>query len=62
MPHLTPVHYGKFCKFLEYIGCEFDRQKGSHLIYKRSDLNRPIVFPASKELSRIIKNCHLKQP
>ena len=54
MQHLTPIHYGKFTKFLEYIGCEFERQKGSHLIYKRSDLKRPIVFPAHKELSRTV--------
>ncbi len=60
MPHLVPVHYGKFAKFLEYIGCEFVRQKGSHLIYKRSDLNRPIVFPASKQLSRIVIANNLK--
>ena len=60
MPRLTPIHYGRFAKFLEYIGCEFDRKRGSHLIYKRSDLPRPIVFPASKELSVIVIMSNLK--
>jgi len=60
MPRLVPIYYGKFAKFLEYIGCEFDRKKGSHLIYKRSDLLRPIVFPASKELSTIVIMSNLK--
>ena len=60
MPRLTPIHYGKFAKFLEYIGCEFARQEGSHLIYKRSDLLRPIVFPASKELSLTVITNNLR--
>ncbi|MBA3065097.1 type II toxin-antitoxin system HicA family toxin [bacterium] len=50
MPRITPIHYKKFEKFLFYIGCEFKRQKGDHLIYQRSDLKRPIVVPAEKSL------------
>ena len=60
MQHLIPIHYRKFSKFLEYTGCEFVRQNGSHLIYRRSDLKRPIVFPASKELSRTVIFSNLK--
>lgn len=60
MPHLTPVHYGKFCKFLEYIGCQFVRQKGSHLIYRRNDLPRSIVVPEHKELSMTVIMSNLK--
>ncbi len=60
MPHLTPIHYGKFCKFLEYIGCEFKRKKGSHLIYTRHDLSRPIVIPEHKHLSLIVITGNLK--
>ena len=40
----------KFEKFLRYVGCEFDRRRGSHLIYKRSGLKRPIVIPADTSL------------
>ena len=50
MPRLIPVHYKKFEKFLLYIGCTFERQKGSHRIYKRSDLKRPIVIPADEQI------------
>ncbi|MEJ2740812.1 MAG: type II toxin-antitoxin system HicA family toxin [Dehalococcoidia bacterium] len=28
----------------------FDRQKGDHLIYKKPDLKRPIVFPADNNV------------
>lgn len=60
MPRLEPIHYGKFCKFLEYVGCAFKRQKGSHLIYVRDDLIRPIVVPAKKNLSRTVILSNLK--
>ncbi len=60
MPRLEPIHYGQFCKFLEYIGCTFKRQKGSHLIYVRDDLRRPIVVPAKKNLSRTVIQSNLK--
>lgn len=60
MPRLEPVYYGKFCKFLEYVGCTFKRQKGSHLIYVRNDLIRPIVVPAKKNLSRAVIQSNLK--
>ena len=60
MSRLTPVHYGRFAKFLVYVGCEFERQRGSHLIYRRYDLLRPIVFPAVKELSLTVIQSNLK--
>ena len=56
MPRLAPISYKKFKIFLEYIGCTFHRQKGDHLIYRRSDLKRPIVFPADDLPVFIIKN------
>lgn len=60
MPRLEPIHYGQFCKFLEYVGCTFKRQKGSHLIYVRDDLVHPIVVPAKKNLSRTVIQSNLK--
>lgn len=50
MPRLSPIHYRKFEKYLLYVGCTFDRQRGDHRIYKRSDLKRPIVIPADKSI------------
>jgi len=60
MPRLTPIHYKKFEKFLKYIGCVFDRQKGDHLIYERSDLKRPIVFPKDISISPFVIRSNLR--
>ena len=50
MPSLRPIHHAKFQKFLLYLGCQLVRTKGSHFIYQRVGLNRPIVIPAKGEL------------
>ena len=50
MPSLRPIHYAKFQKFLAYVGCQLVRTKGSHFIYHREGLNRPVVIPAKGEL------------
>jgi len=60
MPHLAPIHYATFHKFLQYVGCEFQRKKGSHLIYKRFDLLRPIVIPERKSIPVFIIKNNLK--
>ena len=60
MPELRPIDYRGFEKFLFYIGCEFKRQKGSHRIYTRSDLIRPIVVPAVKDVSVLVIRSNLK--
>ena len=41
-------------------GCEFDRQKGDHRIYKRDDLKRPIIFPADDEIPVFIIRNNLR--
>ncbi|HLC49556.1 MAG TPA: type II toxin-antitoxin system HicA family toxin [Candidatus Andersenbacteria bacterium] len=57
MARLTPLPYKKFEKFLLYIGCTYERQKGSHKIYSKAGLPRPIVVPTYKLLPvMIIKN------
>ena len=60
MSRLIPVHYGKFCKFLEYVGCEFIRKTGSLLVYRRNDLPRSIVVPEHKKLSMTVIFSNLK--
>lgn len=45
MAHLMPIHWKKFEKFLLYIGCHFEREKGDHRIYWRTNLKRPVVIP-----------------
>lgn len=50
MPHLTPVSWKKFEKFLIEVGCRLERERGDHRIYWRSGLSRPIVIPKDSAL------------
>lgn len=50
MAHLAPIHWKKFEKFLVYIGCHFEREKGDHRIYWREGLKRPVVIPRDTQL------------
>ena len=50
MPKITPQKWQILDKFLKFIGCEFSRQKGSHMAYRRSDLKRPIILPKHKSV------------
>jgi predicted RNA binding protein YcfA (HicA-like mRNA interferase family) len=50
MPKISPIHWKKFEKFLKFIGCTYKRTRGDHLIYGRSGLKRPIVFPKDTEI------------
>ena len=45
MPHLAPIHWKKFEKFLLYVGCALRRERGDHRIYERVGLARPLVVP-----------------
>ena len=45
MPHLAPIHWKKFEKFLLYAGCVLVREHGDHRVYSRAGLSRPIVIP-----------------
>jgi predicted RNA binding protein YcfA (HicA-like mRNA interferase family) len=49
--HIAPISYRKFVKFLEYVGCEESRQKGSHVSFVRDDLPRPVIVPKHKEIA-----------
>lgn len=43
---LRPLRWQVFEKFLLEQGCTFSRQTGSHRVYKKPDLLRPIIVPA----------------
>jgi predicted RNA binding protein YcfA (HicA-like mRNA interferase family) len=60
MSRLTPVHWRKFEKFLLFIGCRFEREKGDHRIYWRDNLKRPVVIPRDKELPIFIIRNNLR--
>ncbi len=60
MPSITPIDWKDFEKFLLYVGCEFQRQKGDHRVYWRSDLKRPVILPMYKNLPVFIIRNNLR--
>jgi predicted RNA binding protein YcfA (HicA-like mRNA interferase family) len=60
MARLAPIHWRQFEKFLLFVGCYFEREKGDHRIYWREDLKRPIVIPRDKELPVFIIRNNLR--
>jgi predicted RNA binding protein YcfA (HicA-like mRNA interferase family) len=45
MPKLTPISPREFERFLKFVGCTYVRQKGSHRVFHRTGLIRPIIVP-----------------
>jgi predicted RNA binding protein YcfA (HicA-like mRNA interferase family) len=60
MSQLTPVKRRRFEKFLREAGCTLKRIKGDHLVYDRSDLKRPVIITADKEMPIFIIRNNLK--
>lgn len=60
MPHIAPISWKDFEKFLLYIGCTFERQKGDHRVYSRAGLKRPIILPTYKSLPIFIIRNNLR--
>jgi predicted RNA binding protein YcfA (HicA-like mRNA interferase family) len=60
MAHLVPIHWKKFEKFLLFLGCHFEREKGDHRIYWRDGLKRPVVIPRDGELPIFIIRNNLR--
>jgi predicted RNA binding protein YcfA (HicA-like mRNA interferase family) len=60
MTKLSPVSWKKFEKFLFFVGCSFEREKGDHRIYWREGLIRPIVIPKEKNLPIFIIRNNLR--
>jgi predicted RNA binding protein YcfA (HicA-like mRNA interferase family) len=60
MPRITPIQWKKFEKFLFFVGCVFDREKGDHRIYSREGLLRPIVIPRENQLPIFIIRNNLR--
>lgn len=60
MTRLTPIHWKKFERFLLFVGCHFEREKGDHRIYWRENLKRPVVIPRDQELPVFIIRNNLR--
>jgi len=50
MSRITPLDWKQFEKFLLFVGCTFERQKGDHRVYWRKGLSRPVILPMYKNL------------
>jgi predicted RNA binding protein YcfA (HicA-like mRNA interferase family) len=57
---LYPIKRKTFEKFLKYIGCTKKRTKGSHIIYSKPGLKRPVVITSDKEISSGIIRSNLR--
>ena len=51
MSGIKPVSRRIFERFLLEMGCSFERQKGSHRIFSKPGLTRPVVVPARGTLT-----------
>lgn len=60
MPKILPIDWQDFEKFLLYIGCVFKRQEGSHRVYSKDGLKRPIIVPARKSLPVFVVRNNLR--
>jgi predicted RNA binding protein YcfA (HicA-like mRNA interferase family) len=60
MPHIAPISWKDFEKFLLYIDCTFERQKGDHRVYSKAGLKRPIILPTYKSLPVFIIRNNLR--
>lgn len=60
MASIRSIPWKKFEKFLLFIGCHFEREKGDHRIYWREDLKRPVVIPREAELPVFIIRNNLR--
>lgn len=60
MSGIKPVSRQKFERFLMHVGCVFDRQKGSHRIFSKPGLTRPVVVPARGVIGRHLISSNLR--
>jgi predicted RNA binding protein YcfA (HicA-like mRNA interferase family) len=50
MPAIRPIHYQELIRVFEADGFRFDRQEGSHRIYIKAGVPRPLVIPAYRDV------------
>ena len=60
MARLAPIHWKKFERFLLFVGCHLEREKGDHRVYWRKGLKRPVVIPRDGELPVFIVRNNLR--
>jgi predicted RNA binding protein YcfA (HicA-like mRNA interferase family) len=54
MSRIGSIHWKEFEKFVIFVGCKFQREKGDHRIYTKLGLKRPVVFPQDTALPEFV--------
>jgi predicted RNA binding protein YcfA (HicA-like mRNA interferase family) len=60
MSKLSPIHWKRFVKFVESVGCTHERTKGDHMIFWRDDLKRPVIFPKDGQIAVFVVRNNLR--
>ena len=50
MSRITPVHWKVLVCIFEKAGFIFDRQKGSHMVFSKKGIWRPVVIPRYSQI------------
>ena len=45
MPRITPIPAGRLCRIFELAGFSLVRTEGSHFVYTKPGVKRPVVIP-----------------
>lgn len=57
MPRIVPIHYRKLVRVLEIEGFVLSRERGDHMVFTKSGIERPAVVPRYDPLPVfVIKN------
>lgn len=54
MPRLTALHWKTLERIFEKDGFVYERQEGSHRVYSKEDIARPLIIPTYRDVDRDI--------
>jgi len=60
MGKIVPTNWQTQVKIFERYGCEFQRQKGSHLIFRHPEAKRAVVIPRHDEVGISVIKSNMK--
>ena len=60
MSEINSVTNKEYRDFLKSVGCYKKRQKGSHLVFSKDGLRRPIIFQATGDIPLLHIKTNLK--
>lgn len=60
MAKIIPIHYRKLAKIFELEEFKLKRSRGSHLVYTKSGISKPIIIPKYREIPVFIIRNNLR--